>query len=210
MAGGWFVDGTGVSFPSMPNLISINACPPAGTRLGNGRKNGLGTMKPKFLAFALRVILRIFAVAALCLPVFASAGAEPSPGVEVAASPARYYTPKRGSSERRAIMEAARQPISAEIGQTVIFVVDELRSDGHVAYLQAVPHQPDGAPLDWTQTRFREDWNSDFMSDVVMVLLSRVGERWLVVDYVIGPTDVHWIGWIEQYGLPEALFHSGG
>ena len=24
---------------------------------------------------------------------------------------------------------------------------------------------------------------------------------------VIGSTDVHWVGWLDQYGLPEALFN---
>jgi hypothetical protein len=30
--------------------------------------------------------------------------------------------------------------------------------------------------------------------------------EWVLVDHVIGPTDVHWYTWIEKYGLPEALF----
>ena len=121
----------------------------------------------------------------------------------------RYYSPSRGSNERKEIMNAARQPVSAEIGQQIIFVVDVLRSDGNVAYLQAVPHRTDGTKIDWTKTPFREAWMQDAMSDVVMVLLSRVGNRWTVVDFVVGPTDVHWYGWLDRYGLPETLFYPG-
>lgn len=120
-----------------------------------------------------------------------------------------YYEPPRGSAERKAIMDAARGPVSAELGATVIFVVDVLRTDGNAAYLQAIPINPDSTPLDWTQTPFRQDWLADTMSDVVMVLLNRVGSTWQVVDYIIGPTDVAWYEWIDRYGLPEALFRGG-
>lgn len=120
-----------------------------------------------------------------------------------------YYTPQRGTAERKAILDAARAPVSRDLGQPVIFVVDVLRTDGRLAYLQATPHQPGGAPLDWMQTPFGEDWANDAMSDVIMVVLSRTGSGWRVIDYVIGPTDVFWIEWVTRHNIPEALFHEG-
>ena len=115
-------------------------------------------------------------------------------------------TPQRGSAERKALMDAARVPVVADIGQNVIFLVDLLRSDGEWAYLQATPLQPDGQPLNWTTTNFAADWQMDAMSDTVMVLLNKVDGVWQAVDHVVGPTDVYWYGWIEQYQLPENLF----
>lgn len=44
------------------------------------------------------------------------------------------------------------------------------------------------------------------MSDVAMILMRREAGAWRVVDHVLGPTDVHWYGWLDAYGLPEALF----
>jgi len=135
-------------------------------------------------------------------------GAGRAPATDIAPSrdPGAYREPPRGSPERAAIMDAARGPVSADLGQPVIFVVDHLRSDGNFAYLQAVPHQPGGAPLDWMTTPFARDWQGDFMSDIVMVLLRRSDGRWQVIDHVVGPTDVHWVSWMEDYGLPPALF----
>ncbi|MCP4182105.1 MAG: hypothetical protein GY761_02135 [Hyphomicrobiales bacterium] len=127
----------------------------------------------------------------------------------VAAGGEKYYEPGRGSQERKAIMNAARVPISREIGQRVIFVVDVLRTDGRMAYLQATPVNPDSTPLNWNNTPFREDWSADMMSDVVMVLLERQGSSWKAMDYFIGPTDVAWYGWLEKYGLPQTLFYGG-
>ena len=119
----------------------------------------------------------------------------------------RYYTPTKGSEERRAIMDAARGPISAELDQPVVFVVDALRSDGHWAFLQAVPQHPDGTPVNWDATQFAGAWRADMMTDVVMMLLEKRDGRMQVVDYVIGPTDVYWYGWIDQYGLSEMFFY---
>ena len=133
------------------------------------------------------------------------AAADRLPATKVAS---RYYTPQRGSAERRAIMDAARVPVSAAIGQTVIFQVSVLRTDGDWAYLQAEPRNPDGSALDWSRTRFAQDWAMDAMSDVIMVLLRRSGSGFQVVDHIIGPTDVAWYDWLDRYGLPEVLFYE--
>ncbi|MDF0599360.1 hypothetical protein P1J78_01315 [Psychromarinibacter sp. C21-152] len=120
-----------------------------------------------------------------------------------------YYTPARGTAERSQIMDAAREVIVPELGQRVIFLVSTLRSDGRWAYLSAEPLQPNGQPLNWLTTPYAADWRADLMSDLVMVLLVREAGGWRAIDYVIGPTDVHWYGWIDLYGLPERLFHGG-
>ena len=119
-----------------------------------------------------------------------------------------YLTPQRGDPTRQALMDAARPVIAGDIGQNILFVVDVLRTDGQWAYLQATPTQPTGLPLDWSTTRYAADWQADAMSDTVMVLFVRQNGSWQVVDYVIGPTDVYWYSWIEQFGLPEVLFYE--
>lgn len=125
------------------------------------------------------------------------------------ASPDDYSTPARGSKERAAMMDAARGPISSGIGQTVIFVISTLRTDGEWAYLQATPKNPDGSNLDWSKTLLADEWEAGMMDDVVMVLLRKTDGQWTVVDHVIGPTDVFWYNWVESYGLPELLFNPG-
>lgn len=119
---------------------------------------------------------------------------------------ADLYTPPVGSAERRAIMDAARVPIQREIGRPLVFVVDVLNSDGTWAYLQAVPHNHDGTPMDWSQTMLARDWANGWMSDIAMVLLRRDGKGWQVEDWVMGPTDVYWLTWADQYGFPERFF----
>ena len=125
-----------------------------------------------------------------------------------AATVGRLYTPARGTGERSALMDAARVPVVPAIGQRVIFVVDILNSDGHWAYLQGTPVNPDGTRLNWSRTKLASDWAADAMSEVVMVLIRNEGGRWTAVDWAIGPTDVAWYDWVTRYGLPERLFHN--
>ncbi len=131
-----------------------------------------------------------------------------TPSTQPVATFGPFATPARGTPERKQIIDAARSPVANDIGQSVIFIVDILRSDGHWAYLQATPVQPNGKPMDWMTTRFAADWQADAMSDTVMVLLSKDGGVWHAVDHIVGPTDVYWYGWIDQYQLPETLFHE--
>lgn len=117
-----------------------------------------------------------------------------------------YSTPAPGTQSRRDLMDAARIPVVETLGQQVVFVVESLRVHRDWAFLMAVPHRPDGRPLDWTTTPYADAWRADAMSDLVMVLMMRDGGHWQALAHVIGPTDVHWIGWMEEYGLPAALF----
>lgn len=117
-----------------------------------------------------------------------------------------YSTPAPGAQLRRDLMDAARIPVAEALGQDIVFVVETLRVHRDWAFLMAVPHRPDGRPLDWTTTPYADDWRADAMSDLVMVLMMRDAGRWQALAHVIGPTDVHWIGWMEEFGLPAALF----
>lgn len=137
-----------------------------------------------------------------------SPAAAPAPQTDVlpAVRVDRLTTPARQTELRIALMDAARAPIEAEIGRKVIFVVSVLRTDGNWAYLQAVPHNPDGTSINWDRTPFAAEMSQGVMSDVAMVLMRKVDGRWQVEDHIFGPTDVYWYAWVDAFGLPEALF----
>ncbi len=130
---------------------------------------------------------------------------EPADGPGPAVS-GEIFTPARGSATRAALMDAARGPIQDEIGLPILFVVDVLNTDGHWAYLQGRPVNPDGTPLDWRRTRFAQEMADGFMSDVVMVLMRKDFGQWGTLDYVLGPTDVAWYEWVTRHDLPERFF----
>ena len=108
------------------------------------------------------------------------------------------HTPAKGSAEQAQIIDAARVPVVAEIGQPVVFVVDILNSDGVWAYLNGRPQNPDGTEIDWSHTLLADAMAMGITSREVMVLLHHEGKGWVVIEYFMGPTDVAWKGWIDS------------
>jgi len=115
-------------------------------------------------------------------------------------------SPARGTSLRADILDALRPTIEKETGGPVQFVISAINVMGQWAYVDAKPQRPDGRPINWRATKYREAFDADMFSGLVLALLRRDGARWKVVGTFIGPTDVAWYEWVEKYKLPEALF----
>lgn len=66
------------------------------------------------------------------------------------------HTPPAGSAERRAILDLLRAPFEKELKQELIFKVEMLRVVGDWAAARVTPLQPDGKPVDWTKTKYKD------------------------------------------------------
>ncbi len=128
----------------------------------------------------------------------------------VAATAARAaecpYTPPPGTSERKAITDALRKPVMADLKQRLVFVVAQFGVCGDWAFIEAEPQQPGRRPVDWTRGRYAQAVADDMCGGYVHALLVRTGSQWRVKAYEICATDVPWVGWAEHYGAPKALF----
>lgn len=109
-------------------------------------------------------------------------------------------------SDRAAILDAARSYFERAIGGKLIFKVSSLKQKGDWAFLVARPLRPGSKPIDWSRTSFAEAWREGAFDDEVIALLKRRGERWGVVEGVIGATDVPYGCWWKRHGAPKALF----
>ena len=116
------------------------------------------------------------------------------------------YTPEQGSAERQIIMDTVRPLVERDLNQKVVFKVSRLSVQNGWAFMIVTPQQPDGQAVDFSRTRFRRDYEQGMFSDVVIALLRRQGNRWRVVQYVLGPTDVPYEGWPRRYKAPRAIF----
>lgn len=119
---------------------------------------------------------------------------------------ARAYTPEKGSAERKAITDALRVPVQKKLKQEVIFKVDHLQVQNGWAFLLGAPRRPDGGQLDYRDTPYADAYNAGAFGDDVMALLHKVGGQWRVVQYVIGATDVAYIGWDRKFHAPSSIF----
>jgi len=116
------------------------------------------------------------------------------------------YTPAAGSGERKAIMDALREPVMKALGQRVVFAVSQLKVCGNWAFLEAEPQQPNGRPVDWTIGAYADAVADDMCGGYVHALLINKGGRWQVREQVICATDVPYVTWAHDFGAPAALF----
>ena len=115
-------------------------------------------------------------------------------------------TPKPGSAERKALMDALRVPVGKKLKRPVIFKVDALKVQGDWAFLRGVPLQKDGTPVDYRGTEYAQAKKEGVFDDWICALMRRQQGKWRVVTYVIGATDVAYEGWDKQYKAPPAIF----
>lgn len=138
-----------------------------------------------------RCTLILFAILLLSAPV--AAQSEP-------------YTPKAGSAERKAIMDSLRVPVQKGLLKPVIFKVDHLKVQDGWAFMRGVPQQPGGKPMNYKGTEYEQAQKDGAFDDGICALLRKQGAKWQVVRFVIGATDVVYIGWDEEFKAPSAIF----
>jgi hypothetical protein len=109
--------------------------------------------------------------------------------------------------ERGAILDAARQPVSEELGKPVLFRVRTLNRQDGWAFLFAEMEERSGAPIDYAGTRKAEAAKQGVVSRSYVALLRKVGMRWTVIEAAIGPTDAVWEQWAVRHAdAPATLF----
>ena len=116
------------------------------------------------------------------------------------------YTPKVGSSERKAVLEPLRASVQQELKTMVVFKVDRLRVQDGWAFIRGVPQQPSGKPLNYRGTPYQAAIDQGTFDDWICALLQKQQGKWKVIKYEIGATDVPFVGWEQQYGAPSGIF----
>ena len=112
-----------------------------------------------------------------------------------------------GNPLRRTLLDTLRPSIEDELNQPVQFMVDQLKIQGDWAFYAGSVQRPDGRPIDFARAGFAEQIAEGmFDGPATYGLLHRVGGRWTVTVFVIGPTDVAYVGWPDEYGAPMSLF----
>lgn len=112
--------------------------------------------------------------------------------VATVSAPAQVHTPRPGTAERRAILDALRPSIEARLGPNVEFVVKDLRVYRGWAFVLAHPQRKGGHQIDGARFLGR-DWY-DFGGIETTAMLRFQNGRWNLVESAIGATDVWYCG----------------
>ena len=125
----------------------------------------------------------------------------------VAQQPAAARDIGKTDAERKPLLDALRTPVEKDLGQEVQFVVRTLRVQGDWAFVVGQPQLRDGAPIDYARTRYAEAIAEGmFDGGTVFALLKRGNGQWKTTTFVIGPTDVAYAAWPDEFGAPKSLF----
>jgi len=112
--------------------------------------------------------------------------------------------PASGSAERKAILDSIRPRAQADLGGAVEFVVKEMRVQDGFCFTRLEPQRPGGGKIAKSETVFARE---EFMDGLtIFALLSKGRGGWSVLAYVVGPTDVAYQPWPEEYGAPRSIF----
>jgi hypothetical protein len=115
-------------------------------------------------------------------------------------------TPKVGTPERKAIIDALRVPVEKNLNSKVVFQVSHLKVQNNWAFILGIPRQPGGKPIDYRNTPYQGAITSGAFDDGICALLKSEAGKWRVVQFVIGATDVPYEGWDKKYKAPAAIF----
>lgn len=118
------------------------------------------------------------------------------------------HTPAAGTEERQRVLDTVRAPLQQKLGQDVRFVVEQIRVGPEWGFLYAHMQDADGGTLDYSRTSLADAAKQGYVSPDYVALLQRVDGHWKLRADAIGPTDMVWLAWPQQYGVPTALFEE--
>lgn len=116
------------------------------------------------------------------------------------------YEPANGSAERKAILAALRVPVERDLKQKIVFNADHFKVSGNWAFISGSPQTPDGGRPNYTNTKYRDAFESDAFDHNFFALLYRVRGKWKVVRHAIGCTDVCYLDWPANARAPKGIF----
>jgi hypothetical protein len=116
------------------------------------------------------------------------------------------WTPEPSSPERKAILDTLRAPVEKELKQKVVFRIGRLKVQNGWAFLEGVPQQPDGKPVNYRMTRYQGAIEAGMFDDGILALLRKEKSGWRVIVYDIGSTDYAATNWQEKYKASPGIF----
>lgn len=118
---------------------------------------------------------------------------------------ADYHTPKPGDPLRKTLLDALRVDVEEELGQEVLFKIDDLRVSSEWGFLSGRPLTKSQGPIDYSRTKYAQAVRDGAFDDWICALFVKENGHWFVAAYVIGATDVPYVAWPENYGVPREI-----
>ena len=122
-----------------------------------------------------------------------------------AVSAQQAHTPEKGSTERKAILDALRVPVERDLKQKVVFVADDFKVQGSWAFVGGTPQNAKGGEPDYSRTKYADQYDTGAFDNNFFAVLRKFAGKWKVVNYAIGCTDVCYADWWRRFSAPKAI-----
>ena len=116
--------------------------------------------------------------------------------------------PKPGSEVRKQICNAFRIPMTQQVnGQKIVFVIHRLAVlNKNTAFIFCSIQRANGKSVDWKNSKLKEAYEEGFFDNSHSGLLRKNSQgKWVVVDYIVGMTDVGYMNWPKKHKVPKKL-----
>jgi hypothetical protein len=111
-------------------------------------------------------------------------------------------TPAPSSPEGQAILAPALADLNNQLQKPANLDGTMLRTSQGWAFVQGQIKGPDGQWIDYSGTPFAIGNHSK----KYLALVRASGQGWQLVTSKVGPTDVAWANWSQEYGAPAEIF----
>ncbi|MGQ0532884.1 MAG: hypothetical protein ACT4OF_09385 [Caulobacteraceae bacterium] len=129
-----------------------------------------------------------------------------SPPTTTSETPEPPATPSADATTQ-ALVTALTPVVSQEIGQPVSLQATNVNVRDEWAFITAQPRKPDGSAIDWSTTALAQRAADGVLDGdgTTYALLKNENGTWTVLEHAIGPTDVAWIEWASEHGVPADI-----
>ena len=111
------------------------------------------------------------------------------------------------SKDRKEILEALKKKVQPDLKLLPKLVVKHLYVKNGFAYFIGHVKDGNGKDIDFSKTAYKNEVEAGvFDGDNTNALLKKSGDKWKVLTFVIGPTDVPWGCWWKEFKAPKEIF----
>jgi hypothetical protein len=141
------------------------------------------------------LLIAVVALAAACSP--------PTTTTETPETPAAPAP----DATTEALLGALTPVVAQDVGQPVSLQTTNVNVRDEWAFVIAQPKKPDGSAIDWSTTSLAQRAVDGVLDGdgTTYALLKNENGTWTVLEHAIGPTDVAYIDWAAEHGVPPDI-----
>jgi hypothetical protein len=149
--------------------------------------------------------MRTLLIAVIALA--ATACSPPAATTTETAEPPAAPAPGVNDEQTQTLLNVLQPLVAAEVGQPVSLQPTTVNVRDEWAYVDADIRNGDGTEINWMTTNLASRYENGAMDTGggVHALLKNENGTWTVLERVIAPTDVAWIDWAGEHGVPADI-----